>query len=51
MVYFKNIHVLNTLLQNRLEYYLKASCLASRHKLLTSFTGDPWTRPWQRQIL
>ena len=40
VVYFKNIHVLNTVLQNRLEYYLKASCLASRHKLLTSFTGD-----------
>lgn len=40
VVYFKNIHVLTTVLQNRLEYYLKASSLASRHKLLTSFTGD-----------
>lgn len=40
VVYFKNIHVLSIVLQNRLEYYLKASCLASRHKLLTSFTGD-----------
>ena len=39
-VYFKNIHALNLDLQNKLEYYLKISHLATRHKLLTSFTGD-----------
>lgn len=40
VVFFKNIQVLSTTLQNKLEYYLKASALSIRHKLLTSFTGD-----------
>lgn len=40
VVYFKNMHVLSGVLQNKLEYYLKISCLSARHKLLTSYTGD-----------